>query len=167
VNKACVEEKHTLDNRILRFDCTLLYLDARRQRGILHYLVPKNTNVGALCLLKDWRTYAFYWQERPYTLYQWFDAENCLVGSYFNIADHVRLTSSCFRWRDLVLDILIYPDDTVKILDEDELRQAAVSNRLLNFISRSCSTIIKDHAKIIDQAINWLKGVTQSHVVQA
>jgi len=166
VNKACVEEKHTLDNRILRFDCTLLYLDARRQRGILHYLIPKNIQVDALCLLKDWQTYAFYWQERPYTLYQWFDYKKCLVGSYFNIADQVRLTPSCFRWRDLVLDILIYPDDTVKILDEDELRQAAVPNKLLNIISRSRSTIIKDHVKIIDQATRWLKGVIQANVVQ-
>ena len=66
-------------------------------------------------------TLGYFWQDRPYNVYHWLDPDERTLAYYANIADRTAITATTIAWRDLVVDVLIRPNGSVEVLDEDEL----------------------------------------------
>ena len=57
-------------------------------------------------------------------MWKMFDKTEKLIGTLFHICKDVKITETNVSYLDLILDIWISPDNSVKILDEDELEEA-------------------------------------------
>ena len=152
--RKCLEKKILLDGSVRTFDCELILLSDIF--GILKYVLNKSYKVGSLNLKPEYVTYAFYWKERPYTLYKWFDKNGTEVGNYFNLSDSVYLTENIITWRDLVIDILITQSGEVEILDEDELPDS-IDIELKSYIENSRKDILYNYSEVIRQTTNFIQ----------
>ncbi|MBN2279937.1 MAG: DUF402 domain-containing protein [Candidatus Marinimicrobia bacterium] len=114
----CLEIKKLYNGPDRHYICDLLHLE--NQFGILKFVLDKEYQVDKLILPKGSVSLGFFWENRPYNIYQWYIGDHP-VASYFNISDSTTLTREQFIWRDLFLDILVHSDNHLKILDEKEL----------------------------------------------
>lgn len=144
----CVEKKLTLSGKLYSFECELLYLS--NGFGALKYVIDREYNVGGITLRPGDITYAFYWTDRPYTLYIWHLSRNRVIH-YFNIADSISLPPTEFVWRDLAVDILIDSDRKISVLDEDEL-PADLDFELSRYIHAAKSAVLLNHDNIVREA---------------
>ena len=94
--KLCREKKWFLSGKQVTYDCELVALCS--QFGILKYLADRPYQVGSLTLGPDTVSYGFYWPDRPYVLYKWFNGNGDAVGHYFSLADSVTLSAQEFSW---------------------------------------------------------------------
>ena len=147
ITNKCLEIKKLYNGMDRQFLCDRKYLE--ESFGILQFILDKDYYVEDLFFPKNTISLGFYWENRPYNIYQWFD-NNKLIASYFNISDSTRLSSSKFIWRDLVLDILVPVNSNYKILDQDELK-AIKDKEILNYIHQAQLQIIQDHKMIIQE----------------
>jgi len=142
------EKKKLLNGNEVIYECELL--TASEKFGILKYILEKKYKVNSLILPKGSTTYAFYWVERPYTLYKWYDINGKILGNYFNIADLIKLTENEFEWRDLVVDVLVSPEGALEVLDEDELPDD-IDKKLMRYIENSKNLILQEYKFIIKE----------------
>ncbi len=141
----CLEIKHILAGGKQIFECELIYTDY--QFGILKYVLEKSYTVSNLELPEGTITYAFYWVDRPYTLYKWYDGRKNLAN-YFNIADRITLSDNKFEWRDLIVDVLISPKGIVEVLDEDEIPED-IDLEIKKYIYQNKEYILREYPQII------------------
>lgn len=144
--KLCKEKKQYLSGKVITYNCKLVTLCS--QYGILKYVVGRQYQVGSLRLEPGTVTYGFYWQDRTYVLYKWFDQNKDVLGDYFNIADSIELSEREFSWRDLVIDILVHSTGKVEILDEDEMPER-IDESLKCYIESSKKTVLQNYKKVI------------------
>lgn len=114
----CLEHKHLLSGGVHTYPCELIHYDPGF--GILKYVIDREYFIHGHTLSPGDITVAFFWEDRPYTLYVW-RLKNGTVLHYFNIADRITLSPAEFVWRDLVIDILIVNRNDPHILDSNEL----------------------------------------------
>ena len=63
---------------------------------------------------------AYYW-DRWFNIYEVYDGrDEALKGWYCNITYPAEMNSNEIRYRDLALDLLVYPNGQQVVLDEDE-----------------------------------------------
>lgn len=146
--KSCKEKKRFLSGKEIIYNCELVTLDIKF--GILKYVVEHQQQVGALILRTGTVSYGFYWIDRPYILYKWFNKYGDVLGNYFSIADSVRLSEQEFFWRDLIVDILILPSGNVEVLDEDE-EPEFIDENLRNYIESGKQMLIRNYQVVIDK----------------
>ncbi|MGQ0551186.1 MAG: DUF402 domain-containing protein [Armatimonadota bacterium] len=144
-----LEIKRTLDGREHRFHCTLL----TRTSGWLaiRYVTTEPARVGDLALPAGTETIGHFWPDRPYTAYHWFDGDGRTLGIYLNAATEVELGPHEVRWRDLALDLLVWPDGHVEVLDDDEAQGApawaqAMISRARDALSTSTAAVAAEVA---------------------
>jgi hypothetical protein len=145
----CLEKKLTLAGKVHTFPCELVSFEPGF--GILRYVVDREYLIGDTRLLPGDVTCAFYWQDRPYTLYTWRLLRDGSTLYYFNIADSVSLHPREFIWRDLVLDILIDAQGSAHVLDEDELPEDLDAD-VARYIQRAKDHILLHFRDIIREA---------------
>ena len=68
-----------------------------------------------------------YFLHKNYKISKFFSHDNNLLYYYCDIVRHIA-TPDSYIFCDLLVDILVYPDDTVRILDLDELTFAYENN---------------------------------------
>lgn len=141
----CLEIKNILAGGKRIFECELIYTDY--QFGILKYVLEKSYTVSNLLLPKGAITYAFYWVDRPYTLYKWYIGRK-ILANYFNIADRINLSDNKFEWRDLTVDILILPKGIVEVLDENEIPEGT-DLEIKKYIYQNKEYILREYPQII------------------
>ncbi len=124
---AITEIKHTLTGGRFKYPCRLL--ERSPTHAVLLYTVEHATQVGGIVLPSGTVTYAYYWIDRPYTVYHWIAGDGHTVAYYLNLADRVTVHEDAVEWRDLALDLLCTPDGRVQVLDEDDLRDAPTALR--------------------------------------
>ncbi len=115
-----VKRKLGGDERV--YHCTLVHSEP--SWAVLHYVLPASVQVGTLRLPEGAITIAHYWPDRVYTAYHWLTPEGRTLGVYLNAASHVEIAPGVVRWRDLELDVLVWPGGGVDVLDEDEADRA-------------------------------------------
>ena len=101
------------------FLCTLLF--HTNDYLVLAFQSTTSSRVNGRFIEKGSTTIAHYWSNRNYTLWKFGDKNHKLIGHLFHICTDVILGKSSVTYMDLELDIWIDPDDTVTILDEDEV----------------------------------------------
>lgn len=151
--KKIIERKITLSGKEFIYNCNLICREDRR--GILKYEVKKHHKVGNLDIKPHTITYAFYNKDKPFILYKWFDVKGKLMGNYFNISDSLHLFEEEFRWRDLTVDVMVYPDFRIDILDEKEIPEE-IDDNLISYIDSTKSHIVKNHREIIKRTDRFL-----------
>ncbi|MCM3706831.1 MULTISPECIES: DUF402 domain-containing protein [Cytobacillus] len=110
-------------SRSVEHHCMLL--TAEDHHAVLFHLIEDPFTMIAgqthITIPKGSYTIAYYWEDRPYNLYFWRDAEGRYLGSYFNIVKNTVFTDGMVSFEDLIIDMLVLPNGGVFILDEDEL----------------------------------------------
>lgn len=118
--RSITEIKTTLDGREKRFDCELLSLAPPRECVVI-YRLPAEVEVEDLLLPAGTVSLGYFWQQKPFNLYQWVDDNADTLALYFNICDNTRIHEDRVAWRDLCVDVLLTPDLRCRVLDEEEL----------------------------------------------
>jgi hypothetical protein len=143
----CIEKKLLLSGGEVSYDCELVRCDA--DFGVLRHMIDREYTVGGIRLAPGDVTYALYWTRRPYTLYTWQPKRLHGLVFYFNIADTVSLSPQEFRWRDLVVDILIH-DGKASVLDKDEL-PGGIDPLLRRAIQAATQDIVEQHRVMVEE----------------
>ena len=73
------------------------------------------------------------------------------IAWYFNIAEPLEMTREQIAYRDLVVDVLVLPDGTAKVLDEDEL-PIGLDAGLADRIAETKVDLLENRLSIIEEA---------------
>lgn len=92
--RRCIETKTLLSGDVQQYPCELLYFE--NTFGILRYVLDKEYHIAGTRLMPGDVTTAFYWTDRPYTLYTWQVKESGNGIFYLNIADRISLSRMNF-----------------------------------------------------------------------
>lgn len=153
--KQCFEVKKLYDGSERKFSCQLLFL--KNGFGILKYIMEKDYQLEDIFLTKGTISLGFFWENRNYNIYQWFNG-NDLLATYFNISEATTLSEDFFTWKDLILDILITSQGGIHVLDENELN--IITNPLvLKKIEITKQEILRNYQNIINE-INAIAAQT-------
>jgi protein associated with RNAse G/E len=117
--RTITEAKHTLAGKLLEFPCSAV--EVSEAEAIILYRLTKEVVVENLRLPAGTVSLGYFWAARPYNIYHWLTPEGVTLGYYINIGDQVQIADGRIAWRDLVVDLLILPEERLQILDENEL----------------------------------------------
>ena len=167
-----IERKIRYDSIVVEHICLLL--KAKNQHVVLFHEIMDAFTMKAgpieLNIPIGSYTIAYYWKDRPYNLYIWRDNEGNYLGSYFNIVKNTYMADKLLSFEDLIIDIMVLPDGSHFILDEEELpvpleqfesgsvKQAL--NSLLDSIDILLSQIIEESGKLYkhNDLVPWLNN---------
>jgi protein associated with RNAse G/E len=91
----------------------------------------EDTQVDRLVLKSGDRFVEYYYDNRWFNIYQVFDREtNQTKGWYCNISFPAQFTENAIIFQDLALDLVIYPDGSQTILDQEEFDSLPLSQDL-------------------------------------
>ena len=114
-----IERKTRFDGSVQEFACRILAL-APGNRAVIRYDLERDWQVGGIVVPKGGYTAGHFWLDRPYNVYHWLSAGQTL-GYYFNVGLVDEISTTLVAWRDLIVDVLVRPDGSIDILDEDEV----------------------------------------------
>jgi hypothetical protein len=107
------EEVWHYDGRILSRTATMVNLEAFFNRA--DYVADYHT------FRHGDRFVEWFFNDRWYNIFQMHDADDDrLKGWYCNITRPARLAADAIYAEDLALDLMVYPDRSFRVLDEDE-----------------------------------------------
>jgi len=152
----CVEKKILLSGAVHTYTCDLLRYS--QGFGILKYVIDRDYQVGSALLRPGDITYALYWETRPYTLYTWHLQRSRTVLYYFNVADRISLSPNEFTWRDLVVDILVDENNSLQVLDQEEIPEA-IPPDLLKYIHDAVALIKTAYPEIVRESKDLLSDL--------
>jgi len=98
--------------RLVRQHDSLLVLDARFAEEIRHPLLG--------VIEKGTRSIEYYWTDRWYNIFRFENASGRLRNYYCNINIPAELDTGRLSFVDLDVDVLVHPDFSYEILDEEE-----------------------------------------------
>ena len=104
--------------RLLRQQGPLIVLDGTFEEEISHDFL--GTISGGT------RSIEFYWRDRWFSVFRFHEPSGELRNFYCNVNTPVAFDGSLLSYTDLDIDILVMPDFTYKILDEDEFEENVV-----------------------------------------
>ncbi|CAM3108484.1 DUF402 domain-containing protein [Sporolactobacillus spathodeae] len=122
--RTIVEKKVYYDGRIKEYPCLLL--EANTVQAAVSYRIDANRSLyfgqkELLTIPAGSTTFAFFWTDCPYNVYQWRTKNGEYIGSYINFSKHTQIGEQLISYQDLILDLLALPDGRHYLLDEDEL----------------------------------------------
>jgi hypothetical protein len=144
--RPCLESKSLLSGELQRFPCELVEIGV--DSGLILFRIQKPATVGRAVLRPGCLSFGLFSPGDPFVTYCWLGTDGEEIGWYINVADSVVLTEEEFRWRDLVVDVLVYPDYTYDVLDEDQL-PPHIEEVLLDRIRSTTRTIVQDRTTIV------------------
>jgi hypothetical protein len=140
-----LEVKRTLDGAVRTFPCRAA--EVTGERAVLLYTLQRPGRVGDLPLPAGTLTVAYFWRDRPYNVYHWIAPGGETLGYYFNLSGPVRISRERVEWEDLEVDVLVTPDQRVRVLDEDRVPASAVGR--LGEIARARARVLEEHARVV------------------
>jgi hypothetical protein len=103
--------------RVARREDSLIVLDAFFAEEIRHTLIG-TIEAGTLST-------EFFWTDRWYSVFRFQSPDGRLLKFYCNINTPPTLESGALTFVDLDVDVLVQPDYTFEVLDEDEFERHA------------------------------------------
>ncbi len=111
-------------------------------------------------------TIAHYWQGGGYVLWRMFSADKRLIGTLFHICANTDIQQAAVSYDDLILDIWISPRGEARVLDEDELSEAAqaglVTAEELRWIDSQRKRVLSEYPSIIENVKGMEAGIFKS-----
>ena len=116
-----IERKRGLDGSVAEFACAGLAVDPGRS-AVLGYTVDRDWAVagGVITVPAGAVTIGHFWADRPYNVYHWL-VDGRTLAYYVNASAGPTITAEAVDWLDLAVDILVRPDASFLVLDEDEV----------------------------------------------
>jgi uncharacterized protein len=103
--------------RVARREGTLILLDAVFSEEVRHPLLG-TIETGT-------HSIEYFWTDRWYSVYRFQTPDGRLLRFYCNINTPARLASGVLSFVDLDVDVLVEPDFSYRVLDEDEFERHA------------------------------------------
>jgi len=150
----CQEVKRTYFGENVIADCYLKGLS--KGNGVLKYYFDDIWNVDGLILQPPMYTLGYYSEKKPYNVYCWFTESHKLVAYYFNIVDRTKLSPDIFEFRDLIVDVLVYPDLQFNVLDEDEIPKS-IDHEVYDLIYKTKDYITNNLDRVISEIEREIK----------
>jgi hypothetical protein len=95
------------------------------------YFDREDTPVDGLVLRKGDRFVETYYDNRWYNIFEVYDpSSKRLKAWYCNIGWPAEFQDNLISYRDLALDLLVFPDGRQKVLDEEEFSSLAISREV-------------------------------------
>jgi protein associated with RNAse G/E len=114
------QETWRYNGKILAEDDTSILLEAYFNRDDLLF--------HGIQLRENDRFIEKYYNNRWYNIFEIHDRDDdCLKGWYCNITEPALFTPNRIEYKDLALDVLVYPNGEYLILDEDEFGVLEIS----------------------------------------
>jgi hypothetical protein len=85
---------------------------------------PGEPRVGEIAFLAGDRFVEHYYPGRGYAIWQVEQPDGAIKGWYCNISTPIEWQDEVLSFRDLLLDLLVYPDGSSSVLDRDEFVEA-------------------------------------------
>ena len=143
-----IEVKHHMDRRRDEWPCQALSVTG--DVAAVRFELPepiRDVPAGAV-------TVGFFWRDRSYNLYVFRSPD---LGYRFDVVTDVRIGRDRVEYLDLLLDVRVLPDGTVRVEDEDEVEEAArrglLSPAQHSLIERTRDHVLDQHARIQDEAL--------------
>jgi hypothetical protein len=145
------EIKEHKNKETQRFFCTVLY------RGVNYLVVSfhseKEGKIKDIIIPPGTTTIGHYWGDRGYVVWRMYGSEGLLIGTLFHIVRNVSITNRHVQYLDLIVDVWITPDGSLRVLDEDELEECKkagiISVEEERWIEKQKALILNAHATII------------------
>jgi predicted RNA-binding protein associated with RNAse of E/G family len=118
-DRSITERKARFDGSVQEFVCHALVVEPGK-RALIRYEVDRDWHVGDLVIGKGAYTVGHFWADRPYNVYHWLK-DGKTLAYYFNVGLVDEISETLVAWRDLIIDVLVKPDGSIDILDEDEV----------------------------------------------
>jgi predicted RNA-binding protein associated with RNAse of E/G family len=155
-----VEVKRTLDGKIVEYPSQCLLLEPGA-RAILAYEIEVAEEIagGRLVLPAGTRGYSYFWFDRPYNVYHWL-LGGATFGYYVNIGRVHSVGDGELVWDDYAVDVLVLPDGTVEVLDEDELPET-LDPALRKLIAEATSRVLAELEGIVEAVERETRALEQ------
>lgn len=142
------EHKQRLDGSSVTFPCVLL--ERNTDDLAVLYRLPNEVNLHGWILPKDSYSFGYFWRDRPYNIYQFLAPRNAdTLLWYCNISDSTRWDDCSLVWRDLEVDVLVLPDGSHRIVDQDKLPKN-LDSELRCYINRATDKLLAEKRKLIE-----------------
>lgn len=149
-----IERKITYDGRVVEYPCQLI--EKKENEMILFHRIEEpftmHTSTRTMTIEPGDYTTAHYWTDRPYNVYIWKDAHDTFKGAYFNIVKKTLFTKRAVTFYDLIIDILVFPDGEVAILDRDEL-PTDCEHFEDGFVQEAVHRLLKEYKEVLKRMI--------------
>ena len=119
-----------LGNETWRYAGNLI---ARQENKIVieAYFDREDTPVGEITLSRGDHFVETYYSHRWYNIYEIYGKESGEVKCWYcNIGHPAVITNNTVSYRDLALDLLVYPDGKQVVLDEDEFSALSLTREV-------------------------------------
>lgn len=143
-----VEIKESLTGEVHRFNCSLVERSAGEL--VVLYVVPGAVDLDGINIPPKTRSFGYFWESRPYNAYHFVTPQGKTLALYFNISDSTRIDMSVVTWRDLVVDVLVLPDGSVRQLDR-ELLPDTLPQALANHIHEVAAQLVGNARNLLSE----------------
>lgn len=121
-NKELTVLKYYPDGRLGFSYMMQLLNETPNRRDIFGVFKVRPHKVGNLSFEPGDHFYESYFNNRPYNIYEVHQQDTARVKCwYFNISTPAVFHPQSIVWTDYALDLLVYPDGSLQLLDQDEL----------------------------------------------
>ena len=152
-----VEVKRTLDGKIIEYPCKSLLYEAGARAVILCEITePEPVVGGRLTLAPGTRSYGYFWLDRPYVPYHWLVGGETLCH-YVNLGRVESLSEERIVWDDYAVDVLIWPDGRVEVVDEEEVPDD-VDESIRAFIAEAKKRVLDE----LDEIVAFVESETRA-----
>lgn len=146
------EVKRHLDGRVETFACQAVRVSP--SHAVVRFVSPAPLGgypPGTVTL-------GVFWRDRPYNLYRLEAPDGRLLGHRFDAVADVRITPDRIEYVDLLLDVVVEPDGTVRVEDEDEVAAADAAGLLsperAALVERARRELVAEHARVMEEALS-------------
>ncbi len=154
-----IEEKLNKNKNREIFECRVIKKDTNHI--VLYYRSDSDASIQDITIPKGSFTVAHYFEKRGYVVWRFFTPEGSLRGTLIHLCKNVKIDSERVIWHDMILDIWVSKDNSVSILDEDELceclKEGIISDEETVYIENTKQYVIGNLCTILQDAEIWEK----------
>ncbi len=143
-----LEIKETLSGERLQFCCDVV--DRGQNWLVVLYIVPEEVVLGGVKIPQGSLSFGYFWEDRPYNAYHFIGSEGKTLALYCNVSNSTCMREDGIHWRDLMVDVLILPDGTGRILDINELPES-LSTILADSILDTAKTLLATRHSLLTE----------------
>lgn len=114
-----LEIKTTLAGQRKEFPCELCLREPGH--AVILYRLKRDVTLAGVTMPAGTLSFGHYWRDRHYNVYHWIWPDGRTAAYYVNLADSTAIGEDTLAWRDLTVDVMLMPDGSFQVLDEDEL----------------------------------------------
>jgi protein associated with RNAse G/E len=146
--KKFIECKRTYFEEKKVFECYLV--EKRSSEVVLIYEISAPMEFLGINFLPGSRSFGYFWTEKNYNVYHWIDSNDKTIVFYFNISKDTNIFENSVEWKDMIVDIVAFPNGKTLTVDQDEVPKTITADDL-TIIEKTNREILSDLKKITSE----------------